>query len=100
MVKCFIDSNAQTPAQELSQLQPSGGSQVEDRCSGGLGLQGEARDHQVPRKGLEVLARTAPQSLRAPVSCFNCPSDFGELRGAFPGPVAWAGFLSAPLKQG
>lgn len=90
MVKCFIDSNAQTPAQEVSRLQPSGG----------LGLQGEARDHQVPRKGLEVLARTAPQSLRAPVSCFNCPSDFGELRGAFPGPVAWAGFLSAPLKQG
>lgn len=90
MVKCFIDSNAQTPAQEVSRLQPSGG----------LGLQGEAQDHQVPRKGLEVLARTAPQSLRAPVSCFNCPSDFGELWGAFPGPVAWAGFLSAPLKQG
>ena len=67
---------------------------------GGLGLQGEARDHQGPRKGLEVLARTAPQGVGALLFCFNCLSDFGELRGAFPGPVAWAGFLSTPLNQG
>lgn len=32
-----------------------------------------------------------PRGLGALVFCFNCLSDFGELRGAFPGPVAWAG---------
>lgn len=78
---------------------------MEDRCSGGLGMQGEARDPQVSRKGLEVLARTAPQSLRAPVSYFTCPSDFGELRGASQG--LWLGRapertsqLGLPWKEG